>query len=123
MAQVRWSLTAGYDLQDIEAFIARDSVLHAITFLDRIVESTETILATPHIGRIVPEFSRPDLREIIFRNYRIVYPPTKRRGLHSTGRTWVARPASPGPSRTVGSRKLTNGRWTIALPSYIGGVW
>ena len=73
MAQVRWSLTAGNDLQDIEDFIARDSVLHAITFIDRMVESTETILATPHIGRIVPEFSRPDLREIIFRSYRIVY--------------------------------------------------
>jgi plasmid stabilization system protein ParE len=40
MAQVRWSLTAGNDLQDIENFIARDSILHAITFVDRIVEST-----------------------------------------------------------------------------------
>ena len=49
MAQIRWSLTAGNDLRDIEDFIARDSVLHAITFIDRIVESTETILATPHI--------------------------------------------------------------------------
>jgi plasmid stabilization system protein ParE len=34
MAQVRWSLTAGKDLQDIEDFIARDSILHAITFVD-----------------------------------------------------------------------------------------
>ena len=66
MAQVRWSLTAGNDLQDIEDFIARDSVLHAITFVDRIVESTETLLKTPQIGRIVPEFTRPDLREVIF---------------------------------------------------------
>ena len=41
MAQVRWSLTAGNDLQDIEDFIARNSVLHAITFVDRMVESTE----------------------------------------------------------------------------------
>lgn len=37
MAQVRWSLTAASDLQDIENFIARDSVLHAISFVDRIV--------------------------------------------------------------------------------------
>ena len=73
MAQVRWSLTAGNDLQDIEDFIARDSVLHAITFVDRIVESAETLLKTPQIGRIVPEFTRPDLREVIFRAYRIVY--------------------------------------------------
>jgi plasmid stabilization system protein ParE len=73
MAQVRWSLTAGSDLQDIEDFIARDSVLHALTFVDRVVKSTETLLKTPQIGRIVPEFNRPDLRELIFRDYRIVY--------------------------------------------------
>ena len=73
MAQVRWSLTAGNDLQDIEDFIARDSVLHAITFVDRVVESAETLLKTPRIGRMVPEFDRPDLRELLFRDYRIVY--------------------------------------------------
>ena len=73
MAQVRWSLTAGNDLQDIEDFIARDSVLHAVAFVDRIVESAETLLKNPRIGRVVPEFSREDLREVIFRNYRIVY--------------------------------------------------
>ena len=73
MAQVRWSLTAGNDLQDIEDFIARDSVLHAITFVDRIVESAETLLRSPQVGRMVPEFSRSDLRELIFRGYRIVY--------------------------------------------------
>ncbi len=73
MAQVRWSLTAGNDLQDIEDFIARDSILHAITFVDRVVESAETLLKTPKIGRMVPEFNRSDLRELIFRGYRIVY--------------------------------------------------
>jgi len=73
MAQVRWSLTAGNDLQNIEDFIARDSVLHAITFVDRVVESAESLLKTPQIGRMVPEFNRPDLRELLFRDYRIVY--------------------------------------------------
>jgi plasmid stabilization system protein ParE len=73
MAQVRWSLTAGNDLQDIEDFIARDSVLHAIAFVDRVVESAETLLKTPQIGRMVPEFNRLDLRELIFGGYRIVY--------------------------------------------------
>ncbi len=73
MAQVRWSLTAGSDLQGIEDFIARDSILHAITFVDCIAESADTLLKTPHIGRMVPEFNRTDLRELIFRGYRIVY--------------------------------------------------
>jgi plasmid stabilization system protein ParE len=73
MAQVRWSLTSGNDLQGIEDFIARDSVLHAIAFVDRIVESTETLLRSPQIGRVVPEFNQQNLREVIFRGYRIVY--------------------------------------------------
>jgi hypothetical protein len=47
MAQVRWLLTAGTDLQEIEDFIARDSVLHAITFFDCIVDSSDTLLKTP----------------------------------------------------------------------------
>ena len=45
----------------------------AITFVDRVVESAETLLKTPQIGQMVPEFNRPDLRELIFRKYRIVY--------------------------------------------------
>lgn len=73
MAQARWSLTAGSDLQNIEDFIARDSVLHAISFVDRIVESADTLLTSAQIGRVVPEFNRSDIREILFRNYRIVY--------------------------------------------------
>jgi hypothetical protein len=43
MAQVRWSLTAGKDLQDIEDFIARDSILHVITFVDRVVEFADIL--------------------------------------------------------------------------------
>jgi toxin ParE1/3/4 len=72
MAQVRWSLTAGNDLQDIEDFIARDSVLHAITFVDRTIEAAEILLKNTHLGQVAPEFSRPDLREVLFRGYRIV---------------------------------------------------
>ena len=53
MAQVRWSLTAEIDLQDIEDFIARDSVLHAVAFVARIVKSADTLLKNPRIGRVV----------------------------------------------------------------------
>src|SRR5262249_57915041 len=73
MAQVRWSLTAASDLQDIESFIARDSILHAISFVDRIVAATDKLSDSPHLGRVVPEFNRPDLRELILGSYRIVY--------------------------------------------------
>ena len=39
MAGIRWSLTAENDLRAIETFIAKDSVLHAISFIDRLIES------------------------------------------------------------------------------------
>lgn len=43
-----------------------------ITFVDDIVQFAETFLKTPLIGRVVSEFNRQDLREVMFRGYRIV---------------------------------------------------
>ena len=73
MAQIRWSLTAEDDLRNIETFIANDSVVYAVNFVDRLIESVEKLSSSPKIGRIVPEFDREDLREILFRDYRVVY--------------------------------------------------
>jgi toxin ParE1/3/4 len=73
MAEVLWSLTATDDLQDLEDFIARDSILYAIDFVDRIVEAGERLGQNPLLGRVVPEFGRSKLRELLFRGYRIVY--------------------------------------------------
>lgn len=73
MAEISWSLTAGNDLQKIEEFIAKDSALHAVAFVDRLIESAEKLKTSPHIGRIVPEFNRQDLREVLCRGYRVVY--------------------------------------------------
>ena len=73
MAEVRWSLTASDDLRQLESFIARDSALFAVNFIDRIVESAEKLQISPQMGRIVPEFDRTDIRELIFNSYRIVY--------------------------------------------------
>jgi addiction module RelE/StbE family toxin len=73
MAQIHWSLTAENDLLAIEEFIAKDSVLHAISFIDRLIERIEKLSSSPKMGRMVPEFSREDLRELIFRSYRVVY--------------------------------------------------
>jgi plasmid stabilization system protein ParE len=73
MAEVRWALTAEEDLQAIENFIAKDSVLHAVSFIDRLIEAVEQLAVSPKVGRVVPEFNREDLRELLFRAYRIVY--------------------------------------------------
>lgn len=49
------------------------STLHAVDFIDRLVEAAEKLETHPRLGRVVQEFARKDLRELIFRRYRIVY--------------------------------------------------
>jgi toxin ParE1/3/4 len=73
VAEVRWSLTAELDLQAIERFIGRDSIIRATVFVDRLLQAAETLERTPRLGRVVPEFNRAELREIVYRDYRIVY--------------------------------------------------
>ena len=71
---VTWSREAGENLVDIEEFIARDSVECAIRFVDALIDHAEAILAdNPRSGRVVPEIGNPDMRELIYRGYRIVY--------------------------------------------------
>lgn len=72
--RVTWSREASENLAEIEYFIARDSLERAIRFVDALIEHSETILAdNPRIGRVVSEISNPDIRELIYRGYRVVY--------------------------------------------------
>lgn len=73
MAQLRWSLGAEQDLVEIGEFVAKDSVLYAVNLIDRLITGAEKLQAAPLLGRVVPEYGREDLREVIVRNYRIVY--------------------------------------------------
>jgi len=71
---ITWSREAGENLVDIEEFIARDSVERAVRFVDALIDHAETQLAeNPKSGRNVPEIGNSDIRELIYRGYRIVY--------------------------------------------------
>ena len=71
---VTWSQEAGENLVDIEEFIARDSLERAVRFVDALIDHAEEVLAdNPRSGRTVPEIGNPDIRELIYRGYRIVY--------------------------------------------------
>lgn len=71
---VTWSKEAGENLAEIEEFIARDSFERAVRFIDALIDHAEAILAyNPKSGRTVPEIGNPDIRELIYRGYRIVY--------------------------------------------------
>jgi toxin ParE1/3/4 len=71
--ELRWTHEALLRLFEIEDFISQDSPDRARKFVDRIIEHTESLSDNPLSGRTVPEISNPEIRELIFRTYRIVY--------------------------------------------------
>jgi plasmid stabilization system protein ParE len=72
--EILWSQESIDCLMDIEGYIAGDDPERAASFVEEIIAQVETLLPdNPRMGRMVPEVSRPDIREIIFRRYRIVY--------------------------------------------------
>ena len=73
MAGVKWTDQALDDLESVGEFIARDSPWHAKLFVQDIFESAQKLTQFPRSGREVPELGRNDVREIILRNYRVMY--------------------------------------------------
>ncbi len=71
--KIQWTHEARERLFEIEDFIAQDSPEQARKFVDQIIEHAESLSDKPLRGRTVPEISRPEIRELIFRKYRIVY--------------------------------------------------
>jgi plasmid stabilization system protein ParE len=70
---VYWSPQSGDDLAAIYAYIAVDSEHYALLTVRELIAATGRLREFPEIGRRVPELSRPDIREVIWRSYRLVY--------------------------------------------------
>lgn len=73
MIVLRWTEQAVEDLEAIRDYVARDSEHYAALLVERLIGSLAQVVVFPEIGRIVPEYGRADLRELIRGSYRIVY--------------------------------------------------
>ncbi|HLF87110.1 MAG TPA: type II toxin-antitoxin system RelE/ParE family toxin [Nitrospiria bacterium] len=73
MAKIKWSKNSIDDLKEICKFIAEDSPYYANIIKDRIFEMVEHLESSPEMGRKVPEADDPMVRELIYKNYRIIY--------------------------------------------------
>jgi addiction module RelE/StbE family toxin len=73
VVHVVWSDSAVTDLESIVEYIAQDSEHYAAAFAEKVLKAVEKLGTFPRIGRVVPEYDREDLRELIFQNYRIIY--------------------------------------------------
>ena len=71
--KIFWTKEALLRLQEIEEYISRDNPIGAIEFVDKLITVAETIIDNPQKGRIVPELSFENIRELLHQNYRIVY--------------------------------------------------
>jgi plasmid stabilization system protein ParE len=71
--EVAWSREAIEDLESIGAYIERDSPFYARAVVGRIVEVGQGLAQFPNLGRVVPEFNDPALRERFVYSYRVIY--------------------------------------------------
>ena len=70
---VKWSVPARNDLKQIHDYISNDSRYYARIVIQEIVTKTGTLTDFPEIGRVVPEISDQNIRELIVYSYRLVY--------------------------------------------------
>ena len=71
--RIRWSRRARHDLREIRESISKDAPSDAKQFAEKIIIATERLIDHPKLGRKVPEAEQDQIRDLIFRNYRIIY--------------------------------------------------
>ena len=71
--KIIWSPLAIDRVSEIAKYIAKDKSEAAEKWIDQIFNSVKKIENFPQIGRMVPEANRKEIREILLKNYRIIY--------------------------------------------------
>ena len=70
---VRWSRRAARDLAQIQLHIEADDPEAAARWVGKLWDRAERASRAPMTGRVVPEYGRPEVREVLLKSYRIIY--------------------------------------------------
>lgn len=62
--KVVWSFESTADLEALADYIAKDSAFYAAAFVQEIRDASRSLKEFSERGRIVPEFSNPNIREL-----------------------------------------------------------
>ena len=73
MVRINWTEQAVKDLKNIYDYISLDSKYYAKRQVTKLKLRTHTLKDFIEIGRLVPEFDKKEIRELIEGRYRIVY--------------------------------------------------
>lgn len=71
--KIFWTENAVQDLVAIKDFISQDSLDRAEAWVMELYSQGGSLSQFSSRGRIVPEFGREDLRELLIESYRLVY--------------------------------------------------
>ena len=71
--KIIWSPLAIEQVQDIASYIALDKPIVAVQWAEKIFNSVDLLSEQPNSGRVVPEISRKEIRELVLENYRLIY--------------------------------------------------
>lgn len=71
--KINWTRQAIEDIYEIREYYRPRSAKYAAQLTDKIFEKGDGLEKYPQIGRIVPELERPEIRELIYKNYRLIY--------------------------------------------------
>lgn len=71
--QVAWTASASDDLAEIAIYIAKDSEFYAAAVVSELVAAARSLDVFAQRGRVVPEYRTASVRELLIRNYRLIY--------------------------------------------------
>jgi toxin ParE1/3/4 len=73
MVEVNLTHKALADIEAIAQYLSEYSPSYASRFVVEITKRAELLRSFPEMGRVLPEIDEPEVRELIYQHYRIVY--------------------------------------------------
>jgi plasmid stabilization system protein ParE len=73
MVQINWTVDAKQDLKNIYEFISKESEYYAELTVFKIIDKTELLNNNVNIGKVIKEKQDPLFRELLYKQYRIMY--------------------------------------------------
>lgn len=73
MVNIELNLSAKEDMKQTEEYISRNSIYYANKTIEEIVKRIKNLSMFPYMGRKIPEYNNINLRELIYKSYRILY--------------------------------------------------
>jgi plasmid stabilization system protein ParE len=71
--KVIWSFEATDDLDTLSEYIAKDSLFYAAAFTREVLDASSSLHKLSERGRLVPELGNSEIRELLIRDYRLIY--------------------------------------------------